>query len=202
MNGKLMYETMLAVSDLNRVDGFEPKSLMREIAKDEQNKQLYLDVQFRKLWFRLKHNTGKIKKRIVQLTKQFAIVEARVYLDKDDAEENYVANAFAQRYFNTADEFGPKYLELAETAAIGRALADAGFGSQFSDAEGETDPSQVDAGIPIPVSGSAPQTAAQKADVSTGTAPEHRQVRHRCSLTRQSNRRKLLTQRQHRQRKY
>ena len=38
-------------------------------------------------------------------------------------------------------------MELAETAAVGRALADAGFGLQFADLEGETDPAIVDAGI-------------------------------------------------------
>jgi len=143
-----MYETMPAVTGLNRVEGFEPKELMREIG-DEQNKQLYLDVQFRKLWFRLKYATGKIHKKIVQLTEQFAIVEARIYLDKNDPEEDYIANAFARRYVSSDSEFGAKYLELAETAAVGRALADAGFGSQFADTDGEADPVQVDAGIPI-----------------------------------------------------
>jgi hypothetical protein len=148
MNEQTMYESMPAVSALNRVEGFEPKSLMREIGEGE-NKQLYLDVAIRKLWFRLMYPFGKIQKKIVQMTDQFAIVEARVYLDKGDSEDGYVSNAFARRYFNTESDYGPKYLELAETAAVGRALADCAFGSQFADLEGDTDSEQVDAGVPV-----------------------------------------------------
>lgn len=36
-------------------------------------------------------------------------------------------------------EIGQKYVELAETAAVGRALSDAGFGLQFADREKEMD---------------------------------------------------------------
>ena len=37
---------------------------------------------------------------------------------------------------------------MAETAAVGRALSDAGYGVQFADVGEENDPAQVDAGIP------------------------------------------------------
>ena len=40
---------------------------------------------------------------------------------------------------------GQLYCQLAETAAVGRALADAGYGLQFADLEGEQDPNVVDA---------------------------------------------------------
>lgn len=146
----LMYDKNPVVAALNRVEGFDPRPLMRVISKDGQGDQLYLDVQFRKLWFRLRYPEGKIRKLIKQMTDDFAIVEARVYLDRNDAEDNYVANAFARR-FRDDSEFGLKYMELAETAAIGRALADAGFGSQFADAEGDADPVQVDAGVDVKV---------------------------------------------------
>lgn len=59
------------------------------------------------------------------------------------------ANSFSQK-FRTADiQFGDKFLEMAETAAIGRALADAGYGLQFADVGEGNDPMQVDAGIPV-----------------------------------------------------
>ena len=62
---------------------------------------------------------------------------------------NYIANSFSQK-FRTADtQFGDKFLEMAETAAIGRALADAGYGLQFADVGEGNDPMQVDAGIPV-----------------------------------------------------
>lgn len=149
MKEVLLYDSVPAVAGLNRVDGFEPRAMMRELG-DDQNKTLYLDVLFRKLWFRLKNPNGRISKRIIKLTDQVAVVEARIYLDKDDGEENYLANAFGLRFYNADGEFGPKYLEMAETAAAGRALSDAGYGSQFADAGGEYDPVQVDAGVSQP----------------------------------------------------
>lgn len=147
MKQSSMYETMPAVAALNRVEDFEPHTLMREIEDSQGQRRMYLDVQFRKLWFRLKHPGGKIVKRIVKLTDQCAVVEARIYLNQEDTEDSYIANAFGLRFYGSDTEFGPKYLELAETAATGRALADAGFGSQFADVSGEYDPAQVDAGL-------------------------------------------------------
>ena len=145
MKETLLYDSVPAIAGLNRVDGFEPRTMMRELG-DSQNKTLYLDVLFRKLWFRLKNPNGRISKRIIKLTDQVAVVEARIYLDKGDGEENYLANAFSLRFFNADGEFGSKYLEMAETAAAGRALSDAGYGSQFADAGEEYDPVQVPAG--------------------------------------------------------
>ena len=40
---------------------------------------------------------------------------------------------------------------MAETAAVGRALSDAGYGVQFADVGESNDPAQVDAGIPVPL---------------------------------------------------
>ena len=112
MKETLLYDSVPAIAGLNRVDGFEPRTMMRELG-DSQNKTLYLDVLFRKLWFRLKNPNGRISKRIIKLTDQVAVVEARIYLDKGDGEENYLANAFSLRFFNADGEFGSKYLEMA-----------------------------------------------------------------------------------------
>lgn len=170
MKEVLLYDSVPAVAGLNRVDGFEPRAMMRELG-DDQNKTLYLDVLFRKLWFRLKNPNGRISKRIIKLTDQVAVVEARVYLDKDDGEENYLANAFGLRFYNADGEFGPKYLEMAETAAAGRALSDAGYGSQFADAGGEYDPVQVDAGVSQPTESTAEEEGNAAAAFLPGAAP-------------------------------
>lgn len=140
-----MYDEVREVKDLNRVEGFDPRKYMRIIQEEGGKVTYYLDVAFRKLWFRLKYPEGKVVKKILKLTEQVAIVEAKVYLNRSDAEENFVSNAFAQKYFSTEDSFGSKYVELAETAAVGRALTDAGFGLQFSDRDGETDPQVTEA---------------------------------------------------------
>lgn len=147
---ELLYNKSEAVAALNHVEGFNPIELARKIEKEGQEAQLYLDVKYRKLWFRLVHPTGKIISHIVNFTDQMAVIEARVYLDKMDTPESYIANAFSQKFRSTDPQFGDKFLETAETAAIGRALADAGFGVQFADVGEEADPVQVDAGIPIP----------------------------------------------------
>lgn len=130
--------------ELNKIDGFEPKQYLRIIEAEGQPPKYYLDVAVRKFWFRLKYPMGKITTKLVKLTDQIAVVEARIYLDRNDPEENYISNAIAQKYFSN-DLFGTKYIELAETAAIGRCLANAGFGVQF--ALEDIDPEIVDAPI-------------------------------------------------------
>lgn len=141
-----MYEQETAVAALHQVEGFDPRKFMRLIQKEDQSSRYYLDVAYRKLWFRLCYPEGKIVKTIRSITAQMAIVEARVYLNKNDPDDSYVANAFAQK-FREDSEIGQKYVELAETAAGGRALSDAGFGLQFADREKEMDPEVTEAPI-------------------------------------------------------
>lgn len=144
-----LYNQSEAVAALNHVEGFEPMKCARIIQNEGQEDQLYLDVKYRKLWFRLAHPLGKIVSRIINFAENMAIVEARIYLDKNDPEDQYISNSYAQKYRSEDPKFGDKFLEVAETAAVGRALADAGFGVQFADVGEENDPNQVDAGIPV-----------------------------------------------------
>lgn len=163
-----MYDTVEEIKNLNRVEGFDPRKFMRTLTGDDGTTKQYLDVVYRKLWFRLKNPDGKIVKKILKLTDQTAIVEARVYLRKDDAEESYIASALAQKYFERESQFGPKYVELAETAAVGRALADAGYGLQFADLEGEIDPNVVDAPLGIPTGGGTGQNGNPNGGMTAG----------------------------------
>ena len=119
-------------NELNKVEGFNPLDYARQITDGNGNTSLYLDVQYRKMWFRLANPNGKIVKKICNFDGNLAVVEAKVYLDKNDSEENFVSNAFAQRFADPSNmEYASRYLESAETAAVGRALADAGYGLQF-----------------------------------------------------------------------
>ena len=149
------------MKELNKIEGFDPMQFARTIQDANGNEELYLDVQYRKMWFRLCNPTGKIVKKIHTFDGNLAVVEARVYLDRNDAPENFVSNAFAQRFVDPSNqEYGNRYLESAETAAVGRALADAGYGLQFCM---EPDLTPVDMGQ-TPVSGvnrSAPQPVQQ-----------------------------------------
>lgn len=169
-----LYDRSEAVAALNRVEGFNPMELARTLTKEGQEDQLYLDVKYRKLWFRLVHPLGKIVSSIRSFTENMAIVEARIYLDKCDAEENYIVNAFSQKFRTNDPNFGDKFLEMAETAAVGRALSDAGFGLQFADVGEADDPMQVDAGIHIPEM--AAQSPAQGNDTLQGEMPWNMQM--------------------------
>ena len=144
-NAAYMYDEVEEIRNLNKVEGFDPRRYMRIIGQEGQAGKYYLDVAFRKLWFRLKYPEGKIVKKILKLTDQVAIVEARVYLHRNDSEENFIANALAQKYRTEDGQFGNKFVELAETAAVGRALSDAGFGLQFADKEEDIDPEVTEA---------------------------------------------------------
>lgn len=186
-----LYKNNPALNELNSIEGFNPFDFVRIIATDNGESQVYMDVKNRKVWFRLKHKTGKISKIIHELDTTHATIEARVYANNNDAENDYLANAFATRYFNPEDKvFGKKFVELAEVAAIGRALSDAGFnihgGNVIMD---DADPAIVDAGIKVdgetgeilappdvlaPDAPPAPASEAKKPDkapAATATAP-------------------------------
>ena len=96
-----LYNNFEAVKELNRVDGFDPTKVMRRIVEPMEDgtssERCYLDVAYRKLWFRLKYPQGAIKKFVREITDQFAIVEAKVYLDRSDPADNYIANAIVKR---------------------------------------------------------------------------------------------------------
>ena len=69
---ELLYKKSEAVAALNRVDGFHPMELARKIGEEGQEEQLYLDVKYRKLWFRLVNPAGKIISRIITFTENMA----------------------------------------------------------------------------------------------------------------------------------
>jgi len=142
---KTMYEDLPAVSGLNRVQGFDPRKFMRRTVS-EQTKQevLYLDLKYKKLWFRLAYPKGRIKKTALKITEQIAIMEAKIFLDKDDAEP--VSSFIAQR--NAGGKPGSLYIEAAQYAAENQALVDAGFGLQFCDVSQGPDAEHFDAGVP------------------------------------------------------
>ena len=145
----LLYDTNEMVKKLNSVEGFEPKDYLRE-EKNEDGISYYLDTKYRLLWFRLKYPQGKLVKIPKTLNKDYATFEVRVYADINDADNNFLANGFASRYKDdTNEKFGLNFVESAETAALGRALKDAGFGTQFCDIALPNDQTIVDAGVHI-----------------------------------------------------
>ena len=122
--------TKQALHTINAVDGFNPAEFTRNLPNEDGGTSLYLDVKYRLLWFRLHRPLGKISSEIVSVNEKSAIVTCRLYADRGDPADQYLAQSSAQRFAST-EKYGDRYLEIAETAAIGRVLAAAGYGTQF-----------------------------------------------------------------------
>lgn len=122
--------TVKVIHTINAVDGFNPAEFTRQLPNEDGSTSLYLDVKYRLLWFRLHRPQGKITSDIVSVDDRSAVVTCKLYADKGDPEDQYLAKSSAQR-FATTEKFGDRYLEIAETAAIGRVLAACGYGTQF-----------------------------------------------------------------------
>ena len=136
---KTMYHAVPVVSELNRVKGFDPTRFLRK-TKDGPK----LDLNVKKLWFRLKYPNGRIKLSALKITDQLAIIEARVFFDKNDTQP--VSSFTAQTNNQTTP--GGLYIEMAQHNAIDEALSSAGFGIQFVPANESRRPLVSESEIP------------------------------------------------------
>lgn len=122
--------TIKSIPVINAVDGFNHAEFTRNLPNEDGTMSMYLDVKYRLLWFRLHRPDGKIDTEIIHVDDKSAVVSCKLYENKSDPAEQYIARSCAQR-FASQEKFGDRYLEIAETAAIGRVLAAAGYGTQF-----------------------------------------------------------------------
>ena len=136
---KTMYHAVPVVSELNRVKGFDPTRFLRK-TKDGPK----LDLNVKKLWFRLKYPNGRIKLSALKITDQLAIIEARVFFDKNDTQP---ASSFTAQTNNQTTP-GGLYIEMAQHNAIDEALSSAGFGIQFVPANESRRPLVSESEIP------------------------------------------------------
>lgn len=156
MNETTMYNAIPVVSELNRVKGFDPTRFLRK-TKDGPK----LDLSIKKLWFRLKYPNGRIKLSALKITDQLAIIEARVYFDKNDSTP--VSSFVSQRENKSTP--GGLYIEMAQHSAIDEALSSAGFGIQFIPANADKNvlqenPVKVEKAVEVP-------TVVEKAETVT-----------------------------------
>ena len=164
----MMYKTIPAVAELNKVPGFDPlKFLRHKVSRKTNEEMLQLELPYQKLWFRLRHPQGRMKLTTLRITEQLAIMEARVYLDRSDAEP--ISSYISQ---HSAEE-GTDYVQAAQDEALSAALSDAGFGLQFADVA--VDSTGKVFGSSIPLSGAAPiqqpmPDAAQRPVEASGAA--------------------------------
>ena len=108
---------------------FDPKPYFIEMGKDKKgNPKLYLQVAHRIMWFRDEHPDWTLKTYIVQLD-PFPVMCCEVI----DANGRLIATGHAMAMASGNKIWSGREVEKAETAAQGRALAAAGFGTQFAD---------------------------------------------------------------------
>lgn len=119
------------MSKINAVEGFDPEPFAVEYAdleNGETRKRLPVMVQM--AWFRLKYPEGKITTKVTSGRDCF-VATARVYPSYKDSDNCYLAEATASRgYLAEKPSVSPR--EWAQTAAVGIALRNAGFGLQFA----------------------------------------------------------------------
>lgn len=158
------------LNTINKVEGFDPAPMAVEYTDlTTQEKRKRLPVMAQLAWFRLKHPEGKIALNVEAVKDHFVAI-ARIYVSYKDPVECYLSEATAsRRYDPTKPTVSPR--EWAQTAAVGIALRNAGFGLQFG-AAGDDFESQaadelgVGASITLPP---APPTTSIEASAQTGT---------------------------------
>ena len=121
-NAKTMYEAVPAVAELNKVPDFDPLKFLRR-TKDSMR----LDLPYQKLWFRMAHPNGRMRMTALRITEQMAIFEARVFLDRSDAEPFSMSVAQQQLQDNR------DFIRGAQNEALSQALTDAGFSDAVYD---------------------------------------------------------------------
>lgn len=129
-NTKGKQTAMEALQKINAVDGFDPSALAVEYTDLNSNeKRLRLPVMAQMGWFRLKYPEGRIAITVTP-GKDCFVATARVYHHYSDPVDQFLAEATASRgYLPDKPTVSPR--EWAQTAAVGIALRNAGFGLQF-----------------------------------------------------------------------
>ena len=139
-------QAVVMISNINRVEGFDPTVLAVDYT--DPNGQVYkrLPAMAQMAWFRLKYPEGKIAfsniiEKVLPSGELVYTVTARVYADYRLDVNCFLSEGTATRgYCKDKPSVSPK--EWAQTAAIGIALRNAGFGLQFNIA-GEDFPAEA-----------------------------------------------------------
>lgn len=129
---KKKQESMAKIETINQIEGFEPSQFAIKLADLSENgeERMRLPVMTQLAWFRLKFPMGRISVEVGQSGELF-VAKARVYADYKDADNCFLAEATASRgKCEQKPSVSPR--EWAQTAAIGIALRNAGFGLQFA----------------------------------------------------------------------
>lgn len=167
---------MLAkIGSINQVDGFDPAPFAvdyTDLNTGQSHKRLPVMIQM--AWFRLKYPEGRISVQ-VSPSRDCFVATARIYPSYKDPADAYLAEATASRgYCEDKPSVSPR--EWAQTAAVGIALRNAGFGLQFAMAGEDFESSAVNELEPAgekPAEGSpAPSPAPNPAPIPASAAQD------------------------------
>ena len=127
------------IEKINAVEEFDPTPLAvdyTDLKTGETMKRLPVMIQI--AWFKLKYPESKIAVQVTK-EKEYFVAKARIYASYKDPVDCYLSEASASRtYSEDKPSVSPR--EWAQTAAIGIALRNAGFGLQFQIAGEDFDP--------------------------------------------------------------
>lgn len=112
--------------------GFDPNKYIMQLKGKK-----YLETRYRIVWFREEHPRGGIDTEVISLDP--VLVKATVMAEGGEV----LARAHAGAKSQPNSVWAGREIEKAETAAIGRALAHAGYGTQFAD---EYSPDEIETG--------------------------------------------------------
>ena len=141
--GKNRFMLIAAIERINAVEGFDPSVLAVDYSDLSSNEtRRRLPVMSQMAWFRLKYPEGRIAVTVTA-AKDCFVASARIYAHYNLPPDQYLAEATASRgYLPDKPTVSPR--EWAQTAAVGIALRNAGFGLQFSAAGDSFDTPAVD----------------------------------------------------------
>lgn len=122
---------MALIENINKVEGFDPTPFAVDFVDlNTQETRKRLPVMIQMAWFRMKYPEGKISVSVTP-ARDYFVATARVYPSYKDGPDAYLAEATASRgYLPEKPSVSPR--EWAQTAAVGIALRNAGFGLQFA----------------------------------------------------------------------
>jgi hypothetical protein len=113
---------------------FDPKQYLTKLGTNKDGTpRMYLPTASRVLWFRTDNPAGSITTELVQV-EPFPVFRAVI----TNGEGVLLATAYGSALPKAGAVWAGREIEKAETAAIGRALGHAGYGTQF-DGEDDTD---------------------------------------------------------------
>lgn len=129
-------QAITMISNINRIEGFDPAVLAVDYTDASGQTYKRLPAMAQMAWFRLKYPEGRIAfsniiEKLLPSGELVYTVTARVYADYRLDVNCFLSEGTATRgYCKEKPSVSPK--EWAQTAAIGIALRNAGFGLQFS----------------------------------------------------------------------